>query len=180
MMRIEHERGPVELRDALPGDEAALLGLFEECAEWFEAATGLPPGPGDVQSLCYALPEGAAAEAKRLWVVEAVRGGGGLLGVVDAVVGHPGPGGVAVGLFLLAPRARRVGLGSAVAGALLERARERGVCRVTATVPEGWVPGARFLAAVGFEVAGGAVKSVAGNRRVGPREGAVRRAVWTA
>lgn len=116
---LEWEGDPVALREPGPGDEAALLALFEECEDWFVAATGLPSAPGDVQSLFYALPEGAAPQDK---VVLLVEWAGSVAGVVDAVRDHPEPGAVAVGMFLLAPGARRRGLGRAVAGALLARA----------------------------------------------------------
>jgi GNAT superfamily N-acetyltransferase len=168
------------LRDAEPADEAALLALFEAAEDWFLAATGLPSAPGDVQSLWYALPEGAndeVAAGKRILVAEA---DGAVVGVVDAVLGHPGPGAATVGLFLLAPRARRAGLGSALAAQLAERARREGITEVTATVPAGWTPGEAFLTALGGTLgaaypAAGAV----GNRRSGPGERAValRRAV---
>ncbi|MFG2571979.1 GNAT family N-acetyltransferase [Streptomyces sp. NPDC048481] len=169
----ECEGEPVVLREPGPGDEASLLALFEECEDWFVAATGLPSAPGDVQSLFYALPEGAAARDKVLLVVEWA---GSVAGVVDAVRDHPEPGAVAVGMFLIAPGARRRGLGRTVAEALLARARD--VTRVTATVPPGWVPGERFLERSGFvlEDAGPAPAAGVGNRREGPRERGVRRA----
>lgn len=167
------------MREALPADEAALIGLFEACEDWFAAATGLPPAPGDVQSLLYALPEGAAPGAKRLLVVEAAKD---VVGLVDVVLGHPGPGAAAVGVFLLAPEVRRAGLGTAVVRRRLEwGAAREGVRRVTATVPVGWAPGEGFLRALGFVLdAPGAMGAGAGNRRPGPREGTVRRAKWVA
>lgn len=170
---LEWEGEPVVVREPGPGDEAALLALFEECEDWFVAATGLPSAPGDVQSLFYALPEGAAPQDK---VVLLVEWAGVVAGVVDAVRDHPEPGAVAVGMFLLAPEARRRGLGRAVAGALLARAG--GVTRVTATVPPGWAPGERFLERSGFvlEDPGTTPAAGVGNRRAGPREGGVRRA----
>ncbi|MDF3301939.1 GNAT family N-acetyltransferase [Streptomyces tropicalis] len=162
----------VLVREPEPADEGALLTLFEECEDWFEAATGLPSAPGDVQSLYYALPEGAGPQDKVLLVVER---DGVVAGVVDAVCDHPVPGAVAVGLFLLAPWARGRGLGRAVAEALLARAE--GVTRVTASVPPGWRPGERFLERLGFTLhAPSDLGPRSGNRRPGPRETAPRRA----
>ncbi|GGJ25796.1 GNAT family N-acetyltransferase [Streptomyces brasiliensis] len=164
--------GPLLVREPGPGDEARLLELFQACEDWFVAATGLPSGPGDVQSLFYALPEGASPDDKVLLVVEHDDA---LLGLVDAVRDHPAPGAVSVGLFLLAPSARRLGLGRALAETLLARAE--GFSLVRATVPPGWRPGERFLERLGFDLgAGEAVGEAVGNRRPGPREEAVRRA----
>ncbi|MFD8674400.1 GNAT family N-acetyltransferase [Streptomyces seoulensis] len=147
----------VLLREPGPADEAALLKMFEECEDWFTAATGLPSAPGDVQSLYYALPEGADPGDKVLLLVER---GGEVAGLVDAVRDWPEPGAVAVGLFLLAPWARGRGLGRAVAESLLAR----GAARVTATVPAGWRAGERFLEGLGFAL--------------GAPEGVLRRAEW--
>ncbi|MEU5533248.1 GNAT family N-acetyltransferase [Streptomyces sp. NPDC020362] len=159
----------VVVREPSPSDEAPLLTLFEECEDWFVAATGLPSGPGDVQSLFYSLPPGARPEDKVLLVLER---DGVVAGLVDAVRDHPGPGAVAVGLFLLAPWARGRGLGRALAEGLLTRAGETSL--VTATVPAGWPSGARFLERLGFTLDPAApAPTEAGNRRAGPREGAM-------
>ncbi|MGA5320720.1 GNAT family N-acetyltransferase [Streptomyces seoulensis] len=147
----------VLLREPVPADEAALLKMFEECEDWFTAATGLPSAPGDVQSLYYALPEGADPGGKVLLLVER---GGEVAGLVDAVRDWPEPGAVAVGVFLLAPWARGRGLGRAVAESLLARCASR----VTATVPAGWTAGERFLEGLGFTL--------------GAPEGVLRRAEW--
>ncbi|MFI9391494.1 GNAT family N-acetyltransferase [Streptomyces bauhiniae] len=155
--RVELPGERVLLREPGPADEAALLRLFEECEDWFTAATGLPSAPGDVQSLYYALPGGADPGDKVLLLVER---NGEVAGLVDAVRDWPEAGAVAVGLFLLAPWARGRGLGRAVAESLLAR----GASRVTATVPAGWQPGERFLERLGFAL--------------GAPEGALRRAEW--
>ncbi|MFF7975428.1 GNAT family N-acetyltransferase [Streptomyces sp. NPDC007905] len=170
MIDVPGER--VVVREPGPADEVPLLTLFEECEDWFVAATGLPSGPGDVQSLFYSLPEGASLEDKVLLVLER---DGVVAGLVDAVRDHPEPGAVAVGLYLLAPWARGRGLGRALAEALLTRAGQ--VSLVTATVPAGWRSGERFLERLGFTLhAPAPTPSQVGNRRAGPREGGVRRA----
>ena len=169
MIDVPGER--VLVRELGPADEAPLLRLFEECEDWFTAATGLPSAPGDVQSLFYALPEGAHPDDKVLLVLERDEV---VAGVVDAVRDHPRPGAVAVGLFLLAPWARGRGLGRALAEALLSRAGD--AAEVTATVPPGWRPGERFLERLGFAL-DPEPRPTGANRRTGPREGGVRRAV---
>ncbi|MGW4565632.1 GNAT family N-acetyltransferase [Streptomyces sp. NPDC004561] len=169
MIDVPGER--VLVRELGPADEEPLLRLFEECEDWFVAATGLPSGPGDVQSLFYAMPEGASPDDKVLLVLER---DGVVAGVVDAVRDHPEPGAVAVGLFLLAPWARGRGLGRALAVSLLARAEDASV--VTATVPPGWRPGECFLQRLGFTLDTG-TRGTTANDRPGPREGGVLRAV---
>ncbi len=169
MLEVPGER--VVVRELAPADEAPLIRLFEECEDWFLAATGLPSAPGDVQSLYYGLPEGAHPEDKVLLVLER---DGVVAGVVDAVREHPEPGAIAVGLFLLAPWARGRGLGHRLARSLLARAGDPPL--VTATVPPGWHPGERFLERLGFSLDPEPGPGSA-NRRQGPRETAVRRAV---
>ncbi|MCF3133719.1 GNAT family N-acetyltransferase [Streptomyces olivochromogenes] len=170
---IDVPGGRALVREPGPADEAALLTLFEDCEDWFLAATGLPSGPGDVQSLFYALPAGAEPEDKTLLLVEVA---GNVVGLVDAVRNHPAPGAVSVGLFLLAPYARGKGLGRALAGALLSRAPD--LTLVTATVPPAWRPGERFLELLGFTLDTAASPDPdPGNRRRGPGERGVRRAV---
>ncbi|MFY4717994.1 GNAT family N-acetyltransferase [Streptomyces sp. LaBMicrA B280] len=169
MLEVPGER--VLVRELAPADEAPLIRLFEECEDWFLAATGLPSAPGDVQSLYYGLPEGARPEDKVLLVLER---DGVVAGVVDAVRDHPEPGAVAVGLFLLAPWCRGRGLGHRLARSLLARAGDPPL--VTATVPTGRHAGERFLERLGFVLDPESGPSGA-NRRPGPWEGAVRRAV---
>ncbi|MFE1880802.1 GNAT family N-acetyltransferase [Streptomyces diastatochromogenes] len=170
MIDVPGER--VVVREPGPADEVPLLTLFAECEDWFVAATGLPSGPGDVQSLFYSLPEGASPDDKVLLVLER---DGVVAGLVDAVRDHPEPGAVAVGLFLLAPWARGRGLGRALAESLLARAGR--VPLVTATVPAGWRSGECFLERLGFTLAVAApAPTEVGNRRAGRGEGDVRRA----
>ncbi|MFD5715538.1 GNAT family N-acetyltransferase [Streptomyces pharetrae] len=160
----------IDVRDFVPEDEPAVLELFADCEDWFVAATGQPSGPGDVQSMYYALPPGCAPEQKRLLVLEAGRQ---VIGLVDAVLGHPDPDSCAVGCCLLAPHWRRRGIGTAVAGALLSAAPA--VRRVTATLAPGWAPGIAFARATGFQVASAPGVAV-GDRNTGPAERAALRA----
>jgi GNAT superfamily N-acetyltransferase len=168
---------PIRIRDLEPSDEAALLALFEAAEDYFVAATGQPAGPGDVQSLYYALPDGAAFEDKALLVVTA---GERVVGVIDAVPHHPHPTACAVGLFLLHPKDRRRGLGRRVAEALFAELVRLGVTEVGAGVPAGWAPGQAFLIALGFTLDEARMPSNA-NRNSGPGEGRVipaRKLLW--
>ncbi|MEW2164637.1 GNAT family N-acetyltransferase [Streptomyces sp. NPDC007084] len=139
---------PLTARPLLPEDETGVARVFEACDDYFLAATGSAALPADVQSLYYALPEGADFTQKHLLVLcekETV------VGVVDAVAAHPDAPTLSVGLFLLAPAARRAGLGTRAARHLLGQAAAQGMRRVTATCPRDWAPGIAFLTSLGFE-----------------------------
>jgi GNAT superfamily N-acetyltransferase len=139
----------VLVRELAPEDEPALQAVFAAAGDYLVAATGDQAFPGDVQSLYYVAPEGVSPEVKEILVI--VRDGA-VIGAIDAIPGHPGPDALAIGLFVLAPAHRRQGVGTAVARALLGTCRDRGIRRVSATTPVGWEPGARFLAALGFDL----------------------------
>ena len=141
--------GPVTVREMTPEDEPGVAALFAACEDYFAAATGNPALPADVQSLYYALPEGADPDQKRLLVM--CRGES-VVGLVDVVDRHPDVAGCSVGLFLVAPEARREGIGTHVARRLLEEAAGRGMRNVTATCPSEWEPGLGFLRSLGFEI----------------------------
>lgn len=169
---VRTELGPLSLLEQIePDDEPGLLALFRECDDWFEATTGSPSGPGDVQSLFYALPEGAHADDKRQFTL---RDGDRIIGLVDVVLRWPRPGSCAVGTFLLAPAYRGRGVGTATAQVLLDEARHAGLDEVTATLPDGWEPGDKFARSLGFEV--GEIRPGSANRRTAPAESPVRRA----
>ncbi|MCF1508947.1 GNAT family N-acetyltransferase [Streptomyces glomeratus] len=163
------------LREAVPDDEPGVLALFEAGGAYLEAATGLPSGPGDLQSLYYSLPPGADWQDKLILVV--TEDGGPVVGIIDAVRHHPAPGAWSVGLFLLHPSLWGTGTGRAVATVLLDRAAASGTTLVTTTVPVGWSRGRRFLASLRFRFTGRAPRGPAtANRSTGPREPAVERA----
>lgn len=148
-LTVDVDSRSLVVRELDPADEDAVLRIFAASEDWFVAATGTPPAPGDVQSLYYVVPEGAAFEDKRILVVT---DRGEIIGVIDCVLRHPGEHDCAVGLFLLNPDDRGFGVGTAVARALLARARSAGVARVTAPPSQSWPAGRRFLDRLGFTV----------------------------
>jgi GNAT superfamily N-acetyltransferase len=168
--------GPVTVREMRPEDEAGVGRLFAACADYFTAATGTQALPADVQSLYYALPEGADFEQKRLLVV--CRGADGVVGLVDVVDRYPDAGSCSVGVFLLAPGARRQGIGTGVARRLAEEAAGRGMRTVLATCPADWEPGMGFLRGLGFEIGTSAAPpgATVGNRTRHPGENGLRTA----
>jgi len=139
--------GVVGLREFGPGDADAVLAILLASEEYMLAAAGYFPEGGDLQSLFYALPEGASLDAKRLYVITA---DGETVGLCDAVVGWPAPDAVAVGLFLVAPGRLRCGIGARAAQIGLAMAREGGFGGIRASCPRDWEPGQAFLAGLGF------------------------------
>ncbi|WP_165358750.1 GNAT family N-acetyltransferase [Haloactinopolyspora alba] len=147
---IPTDSGPIVVREQLePEDEPGILELFAACDDWFEAVTGGPSGPGDVQSLFYALPEGTGFEDKRLYTV---RDGEKIVGLIDVVLGFPHRRACAVGTFLLAPTHRGAGLGTAISRVLLDEARLSGLDEVTAAATDAWQSGMSFLRSIGFAI----------------------------
>lgn len=169
---VSTDAGPIVVREQLePDDEPGILELFAACDDWFEAATGGPSGPGDVQSLFYVLPDGRSFEDKRLFTV---RDGDKIVGLIDAVLGHPHSRAVAVGTFLIAPSHRGRGLGTAVANTLLAEARAAGLEEVTAAAHDTWPAGQAFLRALGFTIGPVVTRTV--NSARSPGEAPARRA----
>lgn len=178
-LTVAAAEGGIRIREFEPADEQAVIRLFRDSADWFEAATGGPSADGDVQSLFYSLPDGASPDGKRVLVIAG--SGGEVVGLIEAVTGHPGPDGCAVGLFLVGPSHRRRGWGRAAAQALLEQAAGSGITAITATNAIGWEPGAAFLRELGFAIDDTPVErgDMVGNRSVGPSESPVVRAHLT-
>lgn len=173
---VHTKRGPIVVREQIePDDEPGILRVFEESNDYFEAVTGGPSGPGDVQSLFYSLPEGADLDDKRLLTM---RADDQIIGVVDATLRYPTSRACTVGLFLITPAYRRRGVGAAVSGILLDLLRELQFDEVTASATEGWAPSSGFLQHLGFQI-GDVQLASSGNRRTARNAAPVRRATLT-
>ena len=135
------------LRDFTPADEPEVLRLFAACDDWFQAATGHPSGPGEVQSLFYTLPEGTTFEQKQLLIAEAE----GMIGFVDLVLDHPARDEASIGFFLVPKDLRRWGIGRAMVTALTHRYPH--ITQVHGSITD-FQPGQEFLKAMGFTLNG--------------------------
>lgn len=145
---VRTTRGPIVVREQIePEDEAGLLELFDQCNDYFEVATGGPSAPGDVQSLFYALPDGASYDDKRLFTV---RDGERIIGLVDAVMRYPTVTSCAIGMFLIAPSHRHQGIGTAVADVLIDELRQIAIDNVTASADDRLPESVEFLTSLGF------------------------------
>lgn len=171
-MRIDFRVGKaaISVRDLDPEDEDAVLDVFTACEDWFVAETGRPSVPADVQSALYALPAGSDVDDKVLLVIEA---DGAVVGFIDAVLRDPHIASIGIGTFVIRPEFRRRGIGGAVARALFDAAAEADFAQISTQVAEGWAPGRRFLAAVGFTISGPRLPSGNARRNPGPCPGLV-------
>ena len=97
---------------------AALQAVLEAAPRYYDAVTGLPPGPAEAQSLITDLPPGKSYDDK---LVFALYAGAAMIGCADVIRGWNAPHKAIIGLLLLAESRQGRGLGRAFA-LLVERA----------------------------------------------------------
>jgi GNAT superfamily N-acetyltransferase len=141
-------RGQYATRLLAPPDIAAVQSLFVEAADYFELATGAPPGPDEAQRAFVAGPPTKAVEDKR--IIGVFDGGDRLVGVLDALVDFPGGGEWTMGMLLLDPRHRGVGLGRAVLEQYESWAAACGARRLHTALVAHHGRGIHFLEAAGY------------------------------
>jgi GNAT superfamily N-acetyltransferase len=140
----------IEATEAIPDDGPALQSLFEDCADFFELTTGLPPGPAEAQSLFIALPEGKTYDDKR--VISLFTEAGRLVGVMDVIRDHPKPDAWWLGLVLLHPAYRRRGVGTRIVRSFMSWVTAAGAKEVYLAVKEQNEMAYRFWSRMGFTV----------------------------
>jgi GNAT superfamily N-acetyltransferase len=124
---------------------AALLG---RAADYFMLSNGTPPGRPDLEDFFRDAPPGRdPADCLKLGLR---LGDGRLFGLLDVAPDHPEPRDWYIGLLLLEPAARGVGLGSAVMAALHALARRRGARRLLSAVLAENAPAFAFWRRLGF------------------------------
>jgi hypothetical protein len=132
-----------------PHDLPSVQALLEACEGHFVATTGRPAPAGAARSLLTRLPGGATCADKHILGIcdPDTRE---LMGLIDAVNGHPEPGTLAIGLFLVSPWYVE-GSVPQVACRLLEAwARERRVSRLRIAVHASSVSVLHFWQTEGF------------------------------
>lgn len=130
-----------------PPDLPALQQLFERASDYFEIATGAPPGKDEAPRAFVAGPPAKAVEDKRVIGVFAGRE---LVGVLDALTGWPAPDTWTMGMLLLAPDHRGAGLGSAVLAAYEAWAASEGAATLRTALVSRHARGVRFLERHGY------------------------------
>lgn len=104
--------------EAGTSDLAALQALHVRCADFVEATTGHQPRDDQAARLLAGLPPGKTLADKQ---VLGLHRDGEMVGVVELLRGYPGPTDWYIGLFLLSPEVRGVGLGTSVLEEIVER-----------------------------------------------------------
>lgn len=131
-----------------PPDLDALQTLFERGAEYFEIATGAPPGPDEAQrAFVGGPPSKAVSDKQTVGVFDAQST---LVGVLDAIPDFPSDGTCTIGLLLVDPAARGAGLGGAVLTAFEAWMTRQGTRRLRTALVAHHAPGLRFLRRAGY------------------------------
>jgi ribosomal protein S18 acetylase RimI-like enzyme len=104
-------------------DVAEVQALHVRCADFVEATTGRPPRDDEGEHVFVDAPAGKGAADKQ---VLGVTREGALIGVVELLIGHPGPTDWYVGLLLLSPEARGAGVGTTVVRDVVEHVAAAG------------------------------------------------------
>ncbi|MDA3847374.1 MAG: GNAT family N-acetyltransferase [Vallitaleaceae bacterium] len=134
------------LRAISVGDQAKVLSLFHTCEEFFILTEGIIPINSD--ELYYDLPPGNVMEDKLLYGVLQDEL---LVGVVDIVKNYPEKGEWIIGLLLLHPKVRGMGLGKSVHNILIRIARDGGAKKLRVGVVEQNTSGYQFWAKLGYK-----------------------------
>lgn len=139
---------PYGTRRLTPADLPALQRLFERATDYFETATGAPPGPDEAERAFVGGPPSKAVSEKE--TIGVFDDGQVLVGVLDAIPDFPAAGVCTIGLLLLDPALRGRGLGTATLTAFERDLARRGVRRCRTAVVAHHAPGLRFLERAGY------------------------------
>jgi ribosomal protein S18 acetylase RimI-like enzyme len=99
-------------------DVADVQSLHLRCADFVEATAGHPPRDDEAERVFTDAPPGKSAADKQVFGVLREDQ---LIGVVELLIGYPGPTDWYIGLLLLSPEVRGAGIGAAVVRDVVER-----------------------------------------------------------
>lgn len=126
-----------------------LWTLCEACMDYFLLADGVFEGLETAHNILTAVPPGKSAEDK---LVFGVRKCGRLVGVVDLVRDFPGQGEWMLGLLLITPEERSMGLGAKIHQELVLWAEKHGAETLRIAVLEKNAGAYRFWAGLGYSI----------------------------
>jgi GNAT superfamily N-acetyltransferase len=98
-----------DIKEVQAEDQPGLQDLLVRCSDYFTMVSGSAPGPTAALSLLESRPEGVASEEKVDLAVYAQAGE--IIAVIDAVRNYPVQGAWWLGLLLIDPAYRNMGLG---------------------------------------------------------------------
>ncbi|HEX9729059.1 MAG TPA: GNAT family N-acetyltransferase [Gemmatimonadales bacterium] len=133
-----------------PSDLVRLQHLFEDAADYFLVMTGSAPAPDEAQRAFVAGPPTKSVNDKRTIGIFNERA---LVGVLDAMTDWPEDGTWTMGMLLLHPRHRGLGLGAAVLAAYEVWATSEGAQVLRTAVALQHIEGSRFLLRHGYRAA---------------------------
>lgn len=125
-----------------------LVDHFERCTDHFELVFGHPPGPAERQSTFIALPEGKTYDDKFTFVLlfeDTV------VGDLDLIRDYPESGEWWLGVLLLDPSIRGLGLGSDLVAVFSSWVKENGGRALRLAVATQDADALRFWQKLGFE-----------------------------
>lgn len=126
----------------------ALQALFERSIDYIHLVKGFPIALGEARSLLKTLPGGKKYSDK--FVIGLFDRSGRLTGVIDLIRDHPYRGEWYLGLMMLEPDRRGLGLGGKVYRALERWATRNGARRIRILVAEQNEKAVRFWRRLGF------------------------------
>ena len=122
-----------------------------QATDYFESATGRPPGPDEAQRAFVGGPPSRSVSDKH--TVGVFDDATTLVGVLDAIPDFPEDGTCTIGLLLLAPAVRGRGVGTAVLTAFEAWMRDAGATRFRTAVVAHCTRGIAFARRAGYEEA---------------------------
>lgn len=146
-----------------PSDIRATQAMFERASDYFEIATGAPPGRDEATRAFVAGPPSKSVDDKR--IVGIFDQHNELIGVLDALVDFPATGDWTMGMLLLDPEHRGAGLGTVILEAYEDWAVGQGAKRFHTAVVSRHKRGVRFLEDRGYRRQGDLEDYDAGARR---------------
>ena len=127
-----------------------IQSLCENCSDYFELVTGLPPGPSEGQKLFFSLPPGCDLSDKI--VAGIFDRNENLFGLMDVIRDYPQAGVWHIGLMLLHPEKRGKGLGWEIYKSFEKWAGNSGANTIRLGVSEQNEGALKFWSRAGFDV----------------------------
>ena len=131
-----------------PPDIAATQRLFERSSDYFILSTGLEPAPDEATRAFVAGPPSKLVDDKR--IIGVFDPDDALVGILDALTDFPEAGIWTMGMLLLEPECRELGLGTAVLEAYEKWAALQGAGQFLTAIVSDHERGLRFLESRGY------------------------------